>query len=892
MLVQDGKTISENFTVPSVVTVDGTEFTVTWKSNNEIVTIVDLDENYKNVVVDYQSNKDGNKTVILTATISKGKNRIVKNFSITVPKFVDAGILNGSISSPQVGVEYLLAIPQKAKDAVYYFTGNMSGYYGATETDYSLGVSVKLVQVEGGYHVTFEKDGKTNYINAVKSGKHLNFVFGETASNVWTWNEEYCTLLTYIDNVQVFMGTNDNYVTFGMLEVSKIDKSTSYPARLYNIPNGSQDEEQGGSKPNIDPTKEITIEQAIEICEGLSDKTEVRYLIRATVKSINKPEFGAMTIEDETGTISVYGSYSSDGSLRYGEMTEKPYANYEVLLSCILQNFNGKAEIYSAWILEFKELEDNFTEADYEAMTINQARSEKEGAKVKLTGVVAKITYANGMIPSGFYLVDNTNSIYVYDNQIAPRVAEGDKITICAERTNWILADEQNNAQKFGYTGCIQVANSHLIGEAVSNQELDLSWVTESTVKEIMDTPTSNNITTTIYKVNAYVSKQEGKGFTNYYINDIDGKTGSYSYTQCNGSDFSWLDEFDGKICTVYLSVINAKSTNSTCLWRFLPVKVVYENYKFDLTKSAEYAITYHVLDQFLETYTGNPKLELITNVSNEALGIDNVSISYSSSNTDVVYFENLDNKVVLNTKKLGTAEITITAKYGEITASKKINITVSENDLTDVISIEEAIALEVGQTATVKGIVGPSLINKTGFYLMCENALIAIETTPEVMETIEIGYEVVVTGTRHLNVKDSATHGQVCLNNASVVANYYGEHELPTSYFEEVKGEYFSNLDVNENHSTTAYIVEGVVTFTETQYYSNVSFQTTDGKKITLYCSSGKQYKWLSEACGNATVKLAIAPCNWNSKAFYAGCVLYAILEDGTIVYNNVNFN
>ena len=78
MLVQDGKTISENFTVPSVVTVDGTEFTVTWKSNNEIVTIVDLDENYKNVVVDYQSNKDGNKTVILTATISKGKNRIVK----------------------------------------------------------------------------------------------------------------------------------------------------------------------------------------------------------------------------------------------------------------------------------------------------------------------------------------------------------------------------------------------------------------------------------------------------------------------------------------------------------------------------------------------------------------------------------------------------------------------------------------------------------------------------------------------------------------------------------------------------------------------------------------------------------------------------------------------
>ena len=92
----------------------------------------------------------------------------------------------------------------------------------------------------------------------------------------------------------------------------------------------------------------------------------------------------------------------------------------------------------------------------------------------------------------------------------------------------------------------------------------------EYTIKEIMETPLSENMTTNIFKVNALVKKVPGNGFVNYYFNDIDGVTGSYTYTACNGSDFAWLDEFDGKICTVYLSPMNAKSTTSGCIYRFM----------------------------------------------------------------------------------------------------------------------------------------------------------------------------------------------------------------------------------------------------------------------------------------------------------------------------------
>ena len=893
VLTQDKQEVKDDFEVPAIIKVQDEIYTVTWTSNNPIVTIADLDDNFKKVIVNYEDNNEGDLNITLTATIKGAKKSYDKTFTIKVPKFEQTGLLKDSVTSVKPNTQYMLGIPQTAKDAVYFFTGTMSGYYGATQADHNLGVYVKLVEVTGGYHLSFEVNGATKYINTAQSGKHLNFVIGDTATSVWTWNEEYSTLVSTCGEYNVFAGTNDNYVTFGLLKTEELGKSTVYPARLYDL---TKDETQGGGSTDVDNTNPITIAKAKEICASLASgsKTDLRYTIKATIKSIDKPEYGAMTIEDETGSISVYGSYSSDGSLKYSEMEEKPYANYEVTLSCILQNYNGNFEIYNARIVEFKELAATFDEADYITSTIAAARELASDAKVKVTGVVAKITYANGMIPSGFYLVDSTNSIYVYDSQLAPRVKEGDKITICAQRTNWILETEANNAAKFGYTGCIQLADAHLIGDIVSNNEFDTSWIKQSTVKEIIDTPVSTNITTTIFKVNAYVNKVDGNGFINYYINDIDNKTGSYCYTQCNGSDFAWLNEFDGKICTVYLSVINAKSTQSACIWRLLPIKVVYENYTFDLANAGDYAITYHAADQFLPKYTGNPQTELITSVTNEALGIDNVAISYSSSDTNVVFFEQTDGKVILNTKDLGTAEVTITATHNSKVTTKVVTISVVENPIAKAITVKEAIASTVGTEVTVKGIVGPSLVNKVGFYLMDEEGLIAIETTEAQMVGLEIGHLVAVKGVRYYNKKNSSsTTGQVCINSATIVANEYGNNELPDSYFVESTGANFVSLNITEDHTTEVYLIKGKLELVETSYYTSLNFIAEDGTSVKLYMSGAGQYSSLSSKLNGQSATFAVAPCNWNSKTDeYRGCILYAILEDGTIVYNTLNFD
>lgn len=644
-----------------------------------------------------------------------------------------------------------------------------------------------------------------------------------------------------------------------------------------------------------DPTEPgietITIAEALELCGEEGNITEERYYIRATIETITNAAYGAMVISDETGSIPVYGTYSEDGSVNYSELEDKPYKGDEVLLHCILQNYNGNKEVKNARLISFKHAENNFSEADYTSMSIADARKTEAGAKVKVQGVVAQITYANGMKPCGFYLVDKTNSIYVYDADTAQRVAVGNTVSIFASKTYWILDGEVANAEKYGYQGCCQLEEAYLDSNDESTDgKFDRSWIKESTVRDIVNTPFSQNITTTIFKVNAYVNKVEGNGFTNYYINDLDNETGSYTYSQCNGSDFSWLDEFDGKICTVYLSAINAKSTPSGCFYRFLPIWVQDDHFNVQTVNGPEYAVKHHAIDQFQTSYTGDPKLELITSVSNAELGIKDVAVSYSSSNTSVITFTKSGSKVIMNCLASGSATVTVTATKDGKSYSEKITITVTVAPKQEYISVKDAIGTEVGKKVTVKGIVGPSLVNQMGFYLIDDTGVIAVRTSEDVMKTLKIGNEVIITADRYFQQKDGTATGQTCLNDAVVVVNNYGTHEYATNTFVTGKTlQDFYDLDATKDYTTTVYVMNATVFVEETKYYTSILLTSGD-TQVRLYCSSANQYSWL-KAFADQEVTVEIAACNWNSKAYYAGCVLAVRTADGKLL-NELNFS
>ena len=632
---------------------------------------------------------------------------------------------------------------------------------------------------------------------------------------------------------------------------------------------------------------ELTIEQllALPVAEGVT--TEQFYIIHATVESVTNATYGAMIITDGTGSISVYNSKAEDGTY-YSEMSDKPYKGDTVVLKCNVQNYYGEYEVKQAYIVSFEHAEVEVDLNEYKEMSIAKARDAAKGTKVKVSGVVARITYANGYIPSGVILVDKTSSIYIYDGDLAARVKIGNTIEVAASKTYWILESEQNNAQKFGYAGCNQLEGATLISNDEGNSSFDKSWIETTTVKEILDTPVTNDITTKIFKVTALVKKVPGNGFTNYYINDLDGYTGSYAYSQCNGGDFAWLDEFDGKICTVYVMALNAKSTASDCYWRFLPIAVIDEGFDSSSVNFAENAVKFYGVGQFLSSYTGNPALELLKSVSNELLGYKDAKLTYTSSDSSVISIDDY----VMNCHKSGTVTITVTATCGSQTYSEEVTITVTITEQSGTYpTVSDAIAAAIGDTVTVKGIVGPSLVNKTGFYLIDDTGVIAVETDAATLETLEIGYEVVLEARRGFNTKDGTTpYGQTCLKDATVVVNNYGSHEYSTASFKgEISVADFYNLDINVDYTTSVYTMKATVVLEETKYYTNILL--SDGTtQVRLYCSGASQYNWLKEFAGQE-VTVEIAACNWNSKTYYTGCVLAVVNADGTKTLNNLNF-
>ena len=812
-------------------------------------------------------------------------------------------------TEPETYITYILATEIKNGDRVVIgaaahgkaLSVTKTGYYNIG-VDYSADDFSNITENEI-FVVSVDADG--NYAFTSVSGKvialaaEFSSLNEEGENSAWILEaKDGAEGVYYVKNAArgnylEWYASKDNWSTYSTSNLSDLFEISFYVETEVEGTKPSTPSEP--SKPEeeitVKPGDTITVAQAIALVgkTGAND----RYYIAATVTSITNANYGAMIIADETGSISVYNSKNADGSVDYAAMQDKPYKGDTVLLYCTLQDFNGTPEIASAYIVEFEHAEININADDYELITIAAARDIADEQYVKVSGVVTRITYANGFIPSGFFLVDNTAAIYVYDGNIAARVKAGNTVTILGEKDHWILADETDNAAKFDYAGCNQITGAYLIeNDELTTGEYDKSWITETTVKAIMDTPVSNDITTTIFKVTALVKKAPGNGFINYYIDDLDGFTGSYVYTQCNGNDFGWLDEFDGKICTVYLTVINAKSSASGCVWRFIPIEVVDEGYTFNTDDAAQFATDYYGVVAFgTPEYMVNAKIELPTAVSSELLDFENATISYVSSNTAVVAIIEEDGVLYATTLGAGKATVTVTGSYNGKTFERTVEITVSEvnENEYDTIGVSDAIAAENGAEITVIGIAGPSVVNQDGaFYLIDESGAIPVKgLTKEIMDGLSIGDKIIVKGKRSVT-KDGG--GQIVIADAEILANFYGNHDYSDASF--ITGKTMDEIKAIEDSAeatTQVFIVTASLKKTGNAYYSNYNLGG-----LTLYCSSANQYSWFeqffTDNATEVTLTFELALCDWNAKGL-KGAVLSVITEDGK-VYNTLNYN
>ena len=122
-----------------------------------------------------------------------------------------------------VGTAYKFGMAQGNKGGtVYYLSGGTASiYYLATNSDVLQAVDVYVEEANGGYHLYYEKGGKT-YINVEKvtgdDGKeHVNAVLGTTAVTVYTYDATLKTLTVKIGDATYAFGTRNDkeYTTVG-----------------------------------------------------------------------------------------------------------------------------------------------------------------------------------------------------------------------------------------------------------------------------------------------------------------------------------------------------------------------------------------------------------------------------------------------------------------------------------------------------------------------------------------------------------------------------------------------------------------------------------------------------------------------------------------------------
>lgn len=674
-----------------------------------------------------------------------------------------------------------------------------------------------------------------------------------------------------------------------------------------SAPSSKPSTDENNSSKNEDEKKIYTIAELIAMMPSDGSATTERYYVRATIKSIDDAGFGSMTIEDSTGTLSVYGTYSADGAKRYSELDEKPVKGDTVLLYGTIQNYKNKTpEIKSGWIIEFTKGIPTWSEDDYTEMTIGEAREAAVDSLVKVTGVVSRITFASGMKPNGFIIVGDNSSIYVYDNQIATAVAIGNKITLLAKKTMFIASKEASSAKKFGYKGACQLVDGHLLSNDESTNDLDLSFAQEKTVKEVIETSPSANITSLIYHSNALIKRvqKEGQNFVNYYIDDLDGKTGSYVYTACDGNDFAWMDQYDGKICSVYYTALNAKSTSTGVLFRFLPIKIEDNNYQFNKAEAPKFAVEYYGLEQFDTVYSADPEKEMLTSVTSDLLKFGTVTLSYSSNNNDLAYFKTEDGKVIfhINNETEGTATITVTGHLdGQTDFSKTMDIKITKPvDVSLAVNVKAAIDASKGTELLVKGVIGPSLVNKNGFYLIDETGSLAVvmNSTDE-FNGLQIGQTVYIKGKRDLfaSVRNGGTpsYFESCMTGCQIVKNEFGNVDYSTASF--IKGKTLADLIAlpvaDNSHTAEVYVITAGLKFVSTKNYSNAYLKDGDSE-MRLYCTNAAgQYQWIKSYVDDTkTYTMEVAVCNWNNKNYYTACLLSITDSNGNKVMNTLNFN
>ncbi len=99
----------------------------------------------------------------------------------------------------------------------------------------------------------------------------------------------------------------------------------------------------------------LTIEQAnaLGVLYASGAYTANKYYVEGVITEVYNTQYGNMYIKDAEGnTLTIYGTYSADGEIRYDALETKPVAGDTVKVYGIIGQYTGAAQMKNGWIVE------------------------------------------------------------------------------------------------------------------------------------------------------------------------------------------------------------------------------------------------------------------------------------------------------------------------------------------------------------------------------------------------------------------------------------------------------------------------------------------------------------------------------------------------------------
>ena len=330
---------------------------------------------------------EADAVVTLKVTVTVGEASDSKEFEVKVPAaklniitIAEAIALAGTDGSYTEEKYYIQGIVTEVANAKYgnvyvedatgklyvygMYSADGSARYDALEAQPQVGDLVTLYGVLGSYNGSQQMKNSwlAEYYDVVTLPEAV-----ELAGTDGSYTEASYTIQGVITevanakygNVYVSDGENSFYV-YGMYDY----KGNRYDAMEYKPQVGDVVTLTGslGSYKGTAQMKNATLVETVNplstagltanaVAREDNNYTETLYYAKGVVTEVANTKYGNLYVQDESGSIYVYGLYSADGSVRYDAMEAKPQVGDTVIIRGSLGNYKGTAQLKNAQLI-------------------------------------------------------------------------------------------------------------------------------------------------------------------------------------------------------------------------------------------------------------------------------------------------------------------------------------------------------------------------------------------------------------------------------------------------------------------------------------------------------------------------------------------------------------